>query len=32
VPHFHYRGAKTRDRKKLGDELFKQRLRKVATE
>jgi hypothetical protein len=31
VPHFHYRGSKTRDRKKLGDELFKQRLRKVAT-
>ena len=29
VPHFHYRGAKTRNRKKLGDELFKQRLRRV---
>lgn len=29
VPHFHWRGAKTRGRKKLGDELFKQRLRRV---
>lgn len=29
VPHFHWRGAKTRPRKKLGDELFKQRLRRV---
>lgn len=29
VPHFHWRGAKTRARKKLGDELFKQRLRRV---
>lgn len=31
VPHYHYRGAKTRDRKKLGDQLFRQRLRKVDT-
>ncbi len=29
VPHFHWRGPKTRGRKKLGDELFKQRLRRV---
>ncbi|MGE5182266.1 MAG: hypothetical protein ACM31C_09395 [Acidobacteriota bacterium] len=29
--HFHYRPAKSRDRKKLGEELFRQRLRKVAT-
>lgn len=29
VPHFHWRGAKTRGRKKLGDELFKQRMRRV---
>jgi hypothetical protein len=28
-PHFHYRGAKSRDRKKLSDELYRQRLRKV---
>lgn len=28
-PHFHYRPAKTRDRKKLGEELYKWRLRKV---
>lgn len=28
-PHFHYRPAKSRDRKKLGEELFRQRLRKV---
>jgi hypothetical protein len=27
--HFHYRAAKSRDRKKLGDELYRQRLRKV---
>jgi hypothetical protein len=27
--HHHYRGQGSRDRKKLGDELFKQRLRKV---
>lgn len=31
VPHFHYRGAKTRDRKKLSDELYRQRLRRVDT-
>ena len=31
VPHFHYRPAKSRDRKKLGDELFRQRLRVVDT-
>ena len=29
--HYHYRPAKSRDRKKLGDELFRQRLRVVAT-
>jgi hypothetical protein len=29
--HFHYRPAKTRDRKKLSDELYKHRLRKVDT-
>lgn len=29
VPHFHYRPAKTRDRKKLSDELYRQRLRRV---
>jgi hypothetical protein len=29
VPHFHYRPAKSRDRKKLGDELYRQRLRVV---
>ena len=29
APHFHYRPAKSRDRKKLGEELFRQRLRKV---
>jgi len=28
-PHFHYRPAKSRDRKKLSDELYRQRLRKV---
>lgn len=27
--HFHYRPRKSRDRKKLGDELYRQRLRKV---
>jgi hypothetical protein len=27
--HFHYRPAKSRDRKKLSDELYRQRLRKV---
>ena len=31
VPHFHYRLAKSRDRKKLGEELFRQRLRRVDT-
>jgi hypothetical protein len=31
VPHFHYRPAKSRDRKRLGDELFRQRLRRVDT-
>lgn len=31
VPHFHYRPVKSRDRKKLGDELFRQRLRRVDT-
>lgn len=29
VPHFHYRPAKSRDRKQLGDQLFRQRLRRV---
>ncbi|MDB4959954.1 MAG: hypothetical protein JWO36_7523 [Myxococcales bacterium] len=29
MPHFHYRAAKSRDRKKLGEELYRQRLRKV---
>jgi hypothetical protein len=28
-PHFHYRPGKSRDRKKLSEELFRQRLRKV---
>jgi hypothetical protein len=28
-PHFHYRPAKSRDRKKLGEELYRQRLRRV---
>ena len=31
VPHFHVRGANTRDRKKLGEQLFRQRLRRVDT-
>jgi hypothetical protein len=30
VPHFHYRPQGSRDRKKLGEELYKQRLRRVA--
>jgi hypothetical protein len=30
-PHFHYRPLKSRDRKKLGEELYRQRLRQVAT-
>lgn len=29
APHFHYRPARSRDRKKLGQELFRQRLRRV---
>ncbi|HTR51343.1 MAG TPA: hypothetical protein VMJ10_11595 [Kofleriaceae bacterium] len=29
APHFHFRPAKSRDRKKLGEELYRQRLRKV---
>jgi len=29
APHFHYRPAKSRDRKKLSDELYRQRLRRV---
>jgi hypothetical protein len=29
VPHFHYRLAKSRDRKKLSEELYRQRLRRV---
>lgn len=31
VPHFHFRGPKTRERKKLGEELYRQRLRRVDT-
>ena len=31
VPHFHYRGAKSRGRKQLCDELYRQRLRRVGT-
>ncbi len=31
VAHFHYRPAKSRDRKKLGEELYRQRLRVVDT-
>ena len=31
APHFHYRAAKSKDRKKLGEELFRERLRKVDT-
>lgn len=31
VPHYHYRGTKTRDRKKLSEQLYRQRLRKVDT-
>ncbi|MDX2087819.1 MAG: hypothetical protein SFX73_08215 [Kofleriaceae bacterium] len=31
VPHYHYRSAKTRDRKKLSEQLYRQRLRKVDT-
>lgn len=29
APHYHYRPAKSRDRKKLGEELYRQRLRRV---
>jgi hypothetical protein len=29
APHFHYRPGKSRDRKKLGEELYRQRLRRV---
>jgi hypothetical protein len=29
APHFHYRPANSRDRKQLGDELYRQRLRRV---
>jgi hypothetical protein len=29
APHFHYRPGKSRDRKKLSDELYRQRLRRV---
>ncbi len=31
VPHFHFRAAKSKDRTKLGEELFRQRLRRVDT-
>jgi hypothetical protein len=31
VPHFHYRPPKSRDRKKLNEQLYRQRLRRVAT-
>lgn len=31
APHFHYRPGNSRDRKKLGDELYRQRLRRVDT-
>jgi hypothetical protein len=31
APHFHYRPARSRDRKKLGEELYRQRLRRVDT-
>lgn len=31
APHFHYRPAKSRDRRKLGEELYRWRLRKVDT-
>jgi hypothetical protein len=31
APHFHYRAAKSRDRKRLSEELYRQRLRKVDT-
>ena len=31
VPHFHYRTSRSRDRRKLGEELYRQRLRRVDT-
>lgn len=31
APHFHFRGPKSKDRKKLGEELYRQRLRRVDT-
>jgi len=31
APHFHYRPARSRERKKLADELFRERLRRVDT-
>jgi hypothetical protein len=31
APHFHYRPGKSRDRKKLSEELYRQRLRRVDT-
>ena len=31
VPHFHYRPTRSRDRRRLGDELYRQRLRRVDT-
>lgn len=31
VPHYHFRGPKSRDRKKLGEELYRHRLRRVDT-
>jgi len=31
APHFHYRPANSRDRKRLGDELYRERLRRVDT-
>lgn len=31
APHFHYRPLKSRDRKKLGEQLYRQRLRRVDT-
>ncbi len=31
VPHYHYRPAASRDRKKLSDELYRERLHRVDT-
>jgi len=31
APHYHYKPAKSRDRKRLGEELYRQRLRRVDT-